>query len=77
MICVTNTPFRSSTSRSVVSFAAVIRVVTAVSGEERCVTTLITVDLLQVDLIIKAAKETSRSEATYFVYFFSRAERRI
>ena len=79
MICVTNTPIRLSSSRSIVSLAAVTRVVTqrSVSGEERCVTTLITVDLLQVDLIIKAAKATSRSEATYFVYFCSRAERRI
>ena len=73
MICVTNTPFRSSASRSVVSFAAVIRVVTqrsslltTVGGEGRSVTTLIT-----------ATKEASRSKATYFVYFCFRAERRI
>ena len=39
--------------------------------------TLITVDVLYVDLIMKAAQEASRSKATYFVYFCSRAERRI
>ena len=66
-------------SHHLVSFAAVIKVVTqrSVSWEETCVTTLITVDLLQVDLIITTAKATSRSETTYFVYFCSRAERRI
>ena len=71
VICFTNTPFRSSASRSVVSLAAVIKVVTqrSVSGEERGVTTLITVDLLPVHLIITAAKATSGSEATYFVLF--------
>ena len=58
-LCCYNTPFRSSASSSVVFLAAVTKVVTqrSVSGKERCVTTLITEVLLQIDLIIRLRRK--------------------